>query len=245
MGVRVLVLAALCAVAVADGAEDAEGQGNVATAPGVRHISDSTELELVVQATDVVFVMFYEPWCGHSKKFIPTWTELARRHHGEPGADDKSQMIVMVDCSLDGHDCGAYDVTGYPHVKLFVDGAPLPKFKGDRKLFVMEEYLASRGVEAADGDDGILKKSETLQAEIDSAEVLFVLFFSPYCMHCDRMMKAWTKMAEERQGEKTTAGRPMRIVRADCMSSDLSCTAHSVNAFPTMHLYLDGVKQPA
>ncbi len=86
------------------------------TSANLKQISATNYHELVVNnetgalVNGPWFIMFYAPWCGHCKKLLPTWNEVA----------DKTERlnIGIVNCeSDDGADlCTAFAVTGYPRL---------------------------------------------------------------------------------------------------------------------------------
>eukprot|EP00873_Tetraselmis_striata_P027056 jgi/Tetstr1/447320/TSEL_034757.t1 len=69
---------------------------------------------------------FYAEWCGHCKKFMPTWEKVAADLSGEAefkkiNSDDKDVKELMT----------KYSVKGFPHVQKTVDGETT-EFKGSR-----------------------------------------------------------------------------------------------------------------
>jgi len=56
------------------------------------------------------FVKFYAPWCGHCKKMIPTWEELA-------GNEDIN--VAKVDCTIHKELATEHEIRGFPTIFLF------------------------------------------------------------------------------------------------------------------------------
>ena len=65
------------------------------------------------------FVMFYTPWCGHSKRLKPTWQDLSSKYNNK---EDPDVLIAKVDCTTERSLCSAQDVSGYPTLKFFKSG---------------------------------------------------------------------------------------------------------------------------
>ena len=55
----------------------------------------------------------YAPWCGHCKKLVPTWEELAT------ASKDKFK-VAKVDCTVEKVSGTRFSVRGFPTVKLYV-----------------------------------------------------------------------------------------------------------------------------
>jgi protein disulfide-isomerase-like protein len=58
------------------------------------------------------FVKFYAPYCGHCKKFAPTWTEFADKY-------SDIVNVAEVDCTVQTTLCDTYSIKGYPTILLF------------------------------------------------------------------------------------------------------------------------------
>ena len=62
------------------------------------------------------FVMFFAPWCRHSKNLTPTWDKLARQYN-EP--QNQTVAIAKVDCTIESALCTDEGVQSYPTLKLY------------------------------------------------------------------------------------------------------------------------------
>ena len=117
------------------------------------HAPSLTEADFVSEVSaSPHFVMFYAPWCGHCKRLAPTWEELAGKMNVEK--EEREVTIGKVDCTEQTALCSAQDVTGYPTLKFFKNGAEKEdgvKYRGNRDLASLEKFIKEKlGVEVAD-----------------------------------------------------------------------------------------------
>merc|ERR1719211_609464 len=117
------------------------------------------------------FVMFFAPWCGHCKRLAPVWEELAGKHN----KDVESEVtIAKVDCTVATALCSAQDVTGYPTLKFFKNGAEKDdgvKYRGNRDAAALEKFINEKlGNEVADE-----KPAEAASAEATVENGLHIL----------------------------------------------------------------------
>merc|ERR1719458_2406777 len=121
--------------------------------------------------TGVSFVKFFAPWCGHCKRLAPTWEELAAKHNKDV---DSEVTIAKVDCTVATALCSAQDVTGYPTLKFFKNGAEKDdgvKYRGQRDLASLEKFINEKlGNEVADE-----KPAEAASAEANVENGLHIL----------------------------------------------------------------------
>ena len=68
------------------------------------------------------------------------WDKLAREYTGS-----KTVLIADVDCTVepDKELCSRFDVSGFPTLKLFVDGKETDSYSGKREYKAMRKYVLS------------------------------------------------------------------------------------------------------
>eukprot|EP01104_Vermistella_antarctica_P006000 TRINITY_DN16734_c2_g1_i1.p1 TRINITY_DN16734_c2_g1~~TRINITY_DN16734_c2_g1_i1.p1 ORF type:complete len:266 (+),score=93.02 TRINITY_DN16734_c2_g1_i1:39-800(+) len=71
-------------------------------------------------------IEFYAPWCGHCKRLVPIWAELATK------ASDFN--VAKVDCTENRDLATKYGVRGFPTIKLFEDGDFKKDYSGARTV---------------------------------------------------------------------------------------------------------------
>jgi protein disulfide-isomerase A1 len=85
---------------------------------------------------DVAFVEFYAPWCGHCKHLAPEWKKLATTLKGK-------LPVAKVDCTTEQSVCSEEGVEGYPTIKFFKKGQPIP-YNGERSAEDMQEWAEKK-----------------------------------------------------------------------------------------------------
>jgi len=217
------------------------------------------------------FVMFYAPWCGHCKRLHPIWNQLAEKYNDEQERDFVT--IGKVDCTVDTDLCSDQEISGYPTLKLFNNGDLVNgiRYRGKREIPAFDKFLADNvkdavedeaaakdegaaaaaaeqeAVEAAppvaapatvDIEDGLAKLTvETFDAHVGQG-VHFVKFFAPWCGHCQRMAPAWDQLAKALEDEENIS-----IGRVDCTLDRDLCSTHGVRGYPTLLLFVNGMKE--
>ncbi|CAG8467303.1 9148_t:CDS:2 [Funneliformis mosseae] len=77
-------------------------------------VTDKNFREVVLLTEQVVLLEFFAPWCGHCKNLAPEYKKVAENLKG-------LVKVAAIDCDDQSNRniCGAYDVKGFPTIKLF------------------------------------------------------------------------------------------------------------------------------
>jgi len=183
------------------------------------------------------FVKFYAPWCGHCKKLVPDWEQLA--------LDLKDSVhVARVDATREKALAKNWSVEGYPTLKLIAEGK-VYTYRGPRTADKLVPWARSEHrQEFADPFPGeedadvVALTEDTFENRVtgDLDVAWFVLFFVPTCEHCKTM-------AGEFQDFATRSGlreRGLRVARVNSeKEEELSAKWVSVG-FPTMKLIFGG-----
>jgi len=194
---------------------------------------DATTFAFAKDEYEFLFVDFYASWCSHCKHLAPTWEVLAEvmsdvaednLHHTHqemhPDYTDEEYkdalkaelpvMVAKIDC-VDHKDlCSENLITGYPTLRLYVDGMWHGDYKGDRTILEMVHWLTEREKEHTQKNGGMpyvgdadmaardrLRENETLE------EMLTVPERQHHSQNHTPEQAEWkTKMMRQRTREK-------------------------------------------
>jgi thioredoxin domain-containing protein 5 len=73
------------------------------------------------------FIMFYADWCGHCKRLIPSWEELATQLQGKT-------YIGAVNCEENTYLRDRFGIKGFPTLLFFDKEGVMYKYKGERSV---------------------------------------------------------------------------------------------------------------
>jgi thiol-disulfide isomerase/thioredoxin len=90
--------------------------------------------------------------------------------------------------------------------------------------------LHSNGIHAVPIDES------NFERWLASYEYVFVDFYAPWCIWCQRLHPVWEAFAEEVEKQQI----PVSIVTVDCVENPRLCLQHKVQAFPMMKLFKHG-----
>ncbi|KAF7360638.1 Protein disulfide isomerase [Mycena venus] len=182
------------------------------------------------------FVQYYTPWCGHCKRFAPTWKKLVAHSDGV--------HLARVDCDASRDLCTANKVFGYPQLDLYRDGEFVGTYRNSRTFDLIVKYLAaatrtppSAPILNLNGEVAILSPDNFTAVVFQGPA--FVSFYPKYCYGCEQLASIWTKLATVMQQRVTIAE-----VRCGEDNSFL-CIAHGISLgaaheptliyFPSVH----------
>lgn len=133
-----------------------------------------------------LFVDFFASWCSHCQALAPTWEVLAEimadaaDHHIHKGDYKDLEyesakkvalpvLIGKVDC-VQQHDlCMEHAITGYPTLRLFVNGQPYGDYWGHRTILGFTQFLAM-AEESISEDKKVKQASEIAMRKLEISE---------------------------------------------------------------------------
>eukprot|EP00929_Paragymnodinium_shiwhaense_P113775 TRINITY_DN82081_c0_g1_i1.p1 TRINITY_DN82081_c0_g1~~TRINITY_DN82081_c0_g1_i1.p1 ORF type:complete len:482 (+),score=117.90 TRINITY_DN82081_c0_g1_i1:63-1508(+) len=81
-------------------------------------VLSSTDFAATVKSSPFILVEFYAPWCGHCRQFAPDYAAAAQ----ELKRTDPPVPLAKIDATAETAIAEEYGVTGYPTLRLFIDG---------------------------------------------------------------------------------------------------------------------------
>lgn len=86
-------------------------------------------------------VEFYSPYCGHCRKFAPTWKSLTLS-----GFDETHDRFAFaqLDCVANGDACASQKISGYPTMWLYQDGKQIEEYTSSRTVEDIMAWLTER-----------------------------------------------------------------------------------------------------
>ncbi|KAL0274509.1 UNVERIFIED_CONTAM: hypothetical protein PYX00_002608 [Menopon gallinae] len=187
------------------------------------------------------FVMFYAPWCGHCKRLLPVWEQLAEMLNDDP---EYQIVIAKVDCISDNNLCAKNDVTGYPTLKFFkIGNSEGIKFRGTRDLSSLtsfiNEQLGTAAPEQADTPpvnvNGLTELTESSFNKYIQKGNYFIKFFAPWCGHCQKLAPTWEDLAKSLENDESVG-----IGKVDCTVHKSVCNNLEIKVYPTLLWIQDG-----
>lgn len=100
---------------------------------------------VVTGTNNKMLILVHAEWCGHCKKFMPTWKEFINKYKSNPVMG----VGTINDASLKGEYekiKTKYEINGYPTL-LVVDtttGEKLSVYEGERTISALEEFANSQ-----------------------------------------------------------------------------------------------------
>lgn len=79
-------------------------------------VLDAENIYKAISSHKMLLVMFYAPWCGHSKRLAPEWAKAARKLHGHP------VKLARCDASNSTTITQKFGVRGFPTLTVFRSG---------------------------------------------------------------------------------------------------------------------------
>merc|ERR1719342_840415 len=186
-------------------------------------------------------------------RLAPTWEELAAKMNKDVEMD---VTIAKVDCTEATALCSAQDVTGYPTLKFFKNGAEKDdgvKYRGQRDLAALEKFINEKlGNEVADekpkeavSEDAKVEAGLTILTEGSFTKTVaegdtFIKFYAPWCGHCQKLAPTWDELAKKFESEEK-----VKVAKLDCTQAQSVCQENEVRGYPTLAYFRNGKKVEA
>jgi len=192
-------------------------------------------------------IEFYAPWCGHCKKLVPTWEELAYKFTSD------SLKIAKVDATENTVTAGRFGVQSYPTIFL-VRGDKYFLHQGGRKVKDFAEFAkdqagatplplpaanaapvkkeAEEVKEIESGDSKVVVLTDKNFSESLAKGTWLVKFYAPWCGHCKNLVPTWESLARKHSGS-------FNVAKLDATVETKTAGMFNVQGYPTLILFKD------
>eukprot|EP01060_Flectonema_neradi_P003150 TRINITY_DN1200_c2_g2_i1.p1 TRINITY_DN1200_c2_g2~~TRINITY_DN1200_c2_g2_i1.p1 ORF type:complete len:485 (+),score=117.15 TRINITY_DN1200_c2_g2_i1:49-1503(+) len=173
---------------------------------------DSTNWDEITNTDGIVLVMFYAPWCGHSKRFSPEFEEASRILKDEV-------LFVAVNGEQETSLKKQYKIDSYPKILSFIHGEET-NYEGGRHTDEILTWVKKHSVPAM----SLLNNEEELSKFKNHHEVVTVAFlkkgskeiteWEQFCAS-HRMNHLFGLITDEKLAAKEGVSLPALIVYKD------------------------------
>lgn len=221
--------------------------------PSVADIYDTRSFSVIRKTEYPHFIMFHAPWCSHCENVTPLWNQFAQQRH-----KNRSLKVAKIDCAQFTALCASERIRAYPTFRLYSKVNKFT-FRGKRNMVEFNHFvdintpaLQSGTVpetdEHADTNNnnninnnnrpqGVLELTKETFDQQTSDGLTFVDFFAPWCSHCLKLEPIWKQLAERFDHDPRAT-----IAKVDCTAHPELCQQKQIQAYPTLHLYRDGIQ---
>ncbi|XP_045168058.2 protein disulfide-isomerase A4-like [Mercenaria mercenaria] len=241
---RVIFLAFMILTAVLSFAEDAEqaeedendtkaGEDNeVREEEGVLYLTDDN-FDKVTEKYDAILVEFYAPWCGHCKSLAPEYSKAAYKLK----ESEVPVPLGKVDATVNSDLAARFGVSGYPTLKFKKDGTWI-EYDGPRDA----EGIVTWVSEKADPnykpppETVVTVTKDNFDEFINSAELVLLEFYAPWCGHCKRLAPEYEKAAQRLILHEP----PIPLGKVDATVEKELVQQFGVTGYPTLKMFRNG-----
>ncbi|TCD69206.1 hypothetical protein EIP91_008502 [Steccherinum ochraceum] len=89
-------------------------------------------------AHGVWFIEHFSPYCGHCRRFAPTWEKLVEHYTSQ---EDPGIQLAQVNCAVHGDLCRENNVDGYPQMNFYRDGQFVDTYQKSRDFDLLTAYI--------------------------------------------------------------------------------------------------------
>ncbi|PAA71096.1 hypothetical protein BOX15_Mlig025167g1 [Macrostomum lignano] len=223
----------------------------------------------ILNSHEFVLVFYYAPWCPHCKDSKPKFEKAAKDLEAKPVAgnilaaincDQKDNQKLCEDEKVEGYPTIRLmkkremwaefedEIEAKPLLD-FISNPPKEKVpptpvEEEKKPGDSGKEESAAGGQAEKPEDKMkhvtyLEGSEQFDESIKSNKYVLVMFYAPWCPHCQQAKPAFDKAAEGLVGAQ---GKVLAAVNCDVKANEKLCEDQKVEGFPTFMLFSDGKK---
>ncbi|OWF40778.1 protein disulfide-isomerase A4-like [Mizuhopecten yessoensis] len=232
--VLLIVASLLFATRAEDDDEDEDEDEDVENGGGNSVLVLTTEnFDDTIAAHDTVLVEFYAPWCGHCKQLEPEYAAAAEQlsQHTPP------VVLAKVDATQESELGERFDVSGYPTLKFFKGGV-VNEYEGPREKEGIVKYMKERASPdwKPPAEAVVTVTTDTFQEFIDSADLVLLEFYAPWCGHCKKLAPDYEKAAKR----LADIDEPIFLGKVDATEEKELASRFDVTGYPTLKMFRNG-----
>ncbi|ERL92070.1 hypothetical protein D910_09392, partial [Dendroctonus ponderosae] len=211
------------------------------SAKDVVHIPDPTTLaKFLRKEGKPILIMFYAPWCGYCKTLKPEYSLAA--------TDLKDQAVLAaVDVNRPENAVlrNQYNISGFPTLLYFENGALKYTFEGDNKRASLVQFMknpTAPAVKVKEPDwsesisDVVHLSSANFDAILKDDASVLVMFYAPWCGHCKRMKPEYESAAAQMRED----GIVGILAAVDATKEPSVASRFNVKGYPTVIYFSHG-----
>jgi protein disulfide-isomerase A6 len=140
--------------------------------------------------------MYYAPWCGHCKNLAPIWITLAEHVEGSD--------VLVAKIDMTANKVNFPEVQGYPTIYFYPkEGEPM-KYESGRSLVDLKTFFVtnSEAYRAAFPEEGLPEPEPETNVKVltteshekvtqDRSNDVLVMYYAPWCDHCNALKPVW------------------------------------------------------
>ncbi|XP_015771898.1 PREDICTED: LOW QUALITY PROTEIN: protein disulfide-isomerase A5-like [Acropora digitifera] len=217
--------------------------------PTVKYFKDG---EVAFDVNERLFTICCIPVCGHCVEMKPAYFKAAEILSEEL----PSVSLAALDCLQHKDICRRAKIRGYPTARYFRNGEFEIDYDGDRSVEDIVNFMKSLAYEdkgaSVEEKGGEEKKQEAVEEprEIDGLKILteanfetflsqtehvLVMFYAPWCSHCQSAKPTFLKASEAFAKEPSKA-----FTAVDCSQDADLCDKQDVSGYPTIKYFKYG-----
>ncbi|XP_078376471.1 putative protein disulfide-isomerase A4 isoform X1 [Oculina patagonica] len=210
--------------------------------PGKVHFLTNETWDKFIQEHSSVLVLLFAPWCGYCKSMKPNYFKAAEILSDEL----PSVALTAIDCTKFRDVCKRIEIKGFPTVKYFKDGMFEKEYDGDRSVEDLVTFMKTmsgsdnkpdeKEPTKEDEPEGLkILTTANFETFLSQTEHVIVMFYAPWCGHCQNAKPKFLKASEAFAEEPNKA-----FTAVDCTQDSDLCDKQGVNGYPTIKYYRFG-----
>ncbi|XP_052805252.1 protein disulfide-isomerase A4-like [Mya arenaria] len=208
---------------------------NVREEGGVLVLTDDN-FDKVLDEYDTALVEFYAPWCGHCKTLAPEYEKAAARLKDAP----VPVPLGKVDATVNVDVAKRFDVSGYPTLK-WKKGGEWSDYEGPRDADGIVTWVSERADPnyKPPPEAVVTVTKDNFDEFINSAELVLLEFYAPWCGHCKKLAPEYEKAAQSLQYHDP----PIPLGKVDATIETELAKQFEVSGYPTLKMFRRGKPQ--